>query len=101
VITSQLRPSLPPPAAFAGEQDVSPSKRRDMRKKSGVAIQPGPLPRGDGLTEVLGVPVDDGGGEQVETSHAVVLALGGTVANFTLAADAQHVFHGVMGLALV
>lgn len=43
-----------------------------MRKQSGVAIQPGPLTRRHGLTEVLGVPVDDDGGEQVEAGHAVL-----------------------------
>lgn len=72
-----------------------------MREQSGVAIQPGPLTRGDGLTEMLGVPVDDDGGEKIETGHAVVLALGGAIPDFTLAPDAQGVFQGVMGLALV
>ena len=79
VITSQLCPGLPPPPVFAGEQDMGPSERGDMREQSRVAIQPGPLPRGDSLTEVLGVPVDDDGSEQVETSHAVVLPLGGSI----------------------
>ena len=72
-----------------------------MREQSWVAIQPGPLPRGDGLTEVLGVPVDDDGGEQIEAGHAIVLPLGGTVADFALPPDAQGVFQGVMGLTLV
>lgn len=53
-----------------------------MREQSGVAIQSGPLPRGDRLTEVLGVPVDDDGSEQVETGHAVVLPLGRAIADF-------------------
>ncbi len=72
-----------------------------MREQRGVAIQPGPLPRGDGLTEVLGVPVDDDGGEQVETGHAIVLAFGGAIADFALPPDAQGIFQGVMGLTLV
>ena len=101
MITSQLCPGLPPPPVFAGEQDVGPSERGDMREQSGVAIQPGPLPRGDGLTEVFGVPVDDDGGEQVETGHAVVLPFGGAIPDFTLSPDAQGVFQGVMGLTLV
>jgi len=42
-----------------------------MRQQSWGAIQPGPLPRGHGLTEVLGVPVDNDGGEQVETGCRV------------------------------
>ena len=72
-----------------------------MREQRGIAIQPGPLPRGDGLTEVFGVPVDDDGGEQVEAGHAVVLTLGGTVADFALPPDAQGVFQGVMRFTLV
>ena len=72
-----------------------------MREQRGIAIQPGPLPRGDGLTEVLGVPVDDDGGEQVETGHAVVLSLCGAIADFALPPDAQGVFQGVVCLALV
>lgn len=47
---------------------------------------------GDGLAELLGVPIDYDGGEQIETCHAEVLAFGGAVADFTLAADAQSVF---------
>ncbi len=46
------------PPILCCEQDVGPSEWRDMREQSGSAIQPGPLPRGDGLTEVLGVPID-------------------------------------------
>ena len=72
-----------------------------MREQSGIAIQPGPLPRGYGLTEVLGVPVDDDGGEEVETGHAVVLPFGGAIPDFTLPPDAQGVLQGVMGLAFV
>jgi hypothetical protein len=101
MITSQLCPGMPPPPVFAGEQDVGPSERRDMREQSRVTIQPGPLPRGHGLTEVLGVPVDDDGGEQVETGHAVVLTLGRAITDFTLSPDAQGVFQSVIGLTLV
>ena len=72
-----------------------------MRQQIGRTIQSGPPPRGHGLTEVLGVPVDDDGGEQVEAGHAVVLPLGGAITDFTLASDAQGVFQGVMRLALV
>ena len=53
MITSHLCPCLPPPAIFAGEQDVGPSERRDMREQSGIAIQPGPLPRCDGLAQMI------------------------------------------------
>ena len=80
---------------------MGPSKRGDMRQQSGVAIQSGPLSRGDGLPQMLCVPVDDDSGEQVETGHAVVLPLGGAIADFALSPDAQGVFQGVVCLALV
>jgi len=72
-----------------------------MRQQIGRTIQSGPPPRGDGLSDVLGVPVDDDGGEQVQTGHAVVLTLGSAIPDFTLSPDAQGVFQGVMGLTLV
>jgi hypothetical protein len=50
---------------------------------------------------MLCVPVDDDGGEQIEACHAEVLPFGGPVANFTLAADAEGVLEGMMGLAFV
>ncbi len=53
------------------------------------------------MAEVLGVPIDDDRGQKVETSHAVVLALGGSIADFALAANAKGVFQGVVRLPLV
>lgn len=44
---------------------MGPSKRRDVRQKVGLAIQTGTATTGDGLTEMLDVPVDDDSGEQV------------------------------------
>ena len=41
------------------------------------------------MAEVLRVPIDDDRGQQVETCHAVVLALGGSIADFALTANAQ------------
>lgn len=55
----------------------------------------------DCVTEVFGVPVDDGGGQEVQPGHAEVLAFGCPVADFALAADAQGILEGVMGLTLV
>jgi hypothetical protein len=80
---------------------VGPSKRGDVREEIGGAIQPDPLPRGHGLTEVLGVPVDDDGGEQVQPGHSEVLALGCSITDFTLAANAQGVFQRMMRFALI
>lgn len=47
------------------------------------------------------VPVDDGGSEQVEAGNPVVLALGGSIADLALAADAQGILQRVVRLALV
>lgn len=53
------------------------------------------------MAKVLGVPIDDDRGQQVETCHAVVLTLGGSIADFALTANAQGVFQGVVRLPLV
>ena len=59
------------------------------------------LPLSDRFVEMGGIPVNDDGGEQVEPSHAVVLALAGAVADFALASGPQRVLEGVVRLALV
>ena len=50
---------------------------------------------------MFGVPVNDNGGKEVEASHAEMLPLGSTVADFTLPPDTQGVLEGVVRLALV
>ena len=67
---------------------MRPSEGRGVRQKIGWAIQSFAFSVVDGLAEVLGVPVDDDGGEQIEACHAEVLPFGGPVADFPLAADA-------------
>ena len=62
-----------------------------MRQEVWWAVEPGPAAGGDGVAEMLGIPVDDDGGEQVETRHTVMLPLGSTVADFTLPPDTQGV----------
>ena len=56
---------------------------------------------GDGMPKMLGVPVDDDRGQQVEPGHAEVLAFDGSVADFALATDTEGVLQSMMGLALV
>ena len=51
--------------------------------------------------KVVIADIDTTKGPQVEARHAVVLALGGAIPDFTLAPDAQGVFQGVVCLALV
>jgi hypothetical protein len=59
------------------------------------------LSLGDGLAEMDAVPVDDDGGEQIETGHAIVLSLHRPVSDFALTSDAQGVFESMVRLALV
>ena len=72
-----------------------------MGQKLWRAVKSGAFSRGDCLPEMLGVPVDDYCREQVQPGHAVVLPLRGSVTDFALATDAQCIFEGMMGLALV
>ena len=72
-----------------------------MGQKLWRAVKSCAFSRGNCLPEVLGVPVDDNGREQVQPRHAVVLPLRGSVTDFALATDAQCIFKGMMCLALV
>jgi len=54
------------------------------------------LSRGDRKTELLGVPIDDDGGEQVQPCDAEMLALSCTVADFALPTDPQCVLQSMM-----
>ena len=72
-----------------------------MRHKLRRAVKSSAFSCSNRLPEVLGVPVDDDGGQQVQPGRAVVLTFEGPITDFTLANDAQGVFEGVMGLALV
>ena len=75
--TLRLLSALWPPV-FAGEQDVGPLKGRDVGQGLGLGRQAGVFPLSDRFAEMGGIPVNDDGGEQVETGHAVVLALAPT-----------------------
>ena len=59
------------------------------------------FPLSDRFVEMGGIPVNDDCGEQVESGHAVVLALARAVTDFALASDPQCVLEGVVCLALV
>jgi hypothetical protein len=70
-------------------------------QKIGRAVQSFAFSVVDRLAEMLGVPLDDDGGEQIEASHSEVLAPGGAVTDFNLATDAKSVFQDMIGLTLV
>lgn len=53
------------------------------------------------MTEVLGVPINDDGGEQVQSGHTEVLAFGCSIADFALATNAQGILEGMMGFTFV
>ena len=80
---------------------MNPSERRDVRQQLGRIVRSIMLSLRDGVSKMPGVPVDDDSGGQVQTSHAEALPFGGTVTDFALASDAQGIFEGVMGFALV
>jgi hypothetical protein len=72
-----------------------------MGEKMVGGIQPFASSGFDGMAEVQGVPVDDDGGEQVESGDPVVLTLGGAVADLALAADAQGILQCMVRFAFV
>ena len=67
-----------------------------MGQELGLDRQAGVFSLPDRFAEMGGIPVNDDGCEQVEPSHAVVLALARAVADFALAPDAERVFERVM-----
>ena len=72
-----------------------------MRHEVGGAVQAFASATGDGLAEMLGVPVYDNRGQQIQPGHPEVLSLAGSVADFALAADPEGVLQGMVGFALV
>ena len=80
---------------------MSPSERLDVREQFGRTVQSIMLSLRDGASEMPRVPVNDDGGEQVQTCDAEVLTFGGPVADFALASDAQGIFEGMVGGTLV
>ena len=100
-IVSQGGIALIFPSVFTREEDVGPAEWRYVRQQVVRTVEACAFSLCDGLPEMLGVPVYDDGGQQVQSGHAVMLALGCSIADFTLATDSQGVFQGVMGLALV
>ena len=61
---------------------MGPSERRDVGEKIDRAVEPGFASGSDGVTEMECVPVDHDGGEEIQAGHAVMLSLGGAVADF-------------------
>ena len=59
---------------------MGPSEGRDVRQKVRRAIQFRPATSSHSFTKMLGVPIDDGGGEQVQPGHPEMLPLSCRVA---------------------
>ncbi len=72
-----------------------------MRQEFRGTIQSGSFSLCACQSRVLRVPVDDDGGEEVQSGHAIMLRFGSAVADFALPTDAQSVFQGVMRFAFV
>lgn len=67
----------------------------------GWAIQTATASTGGSLTEALGIPANDDGGQKVQPGHAKVLTFGGSGTEFALAPDADGILEGVVGLPFV
>ncbi len=78
-----------------------PTEGRDVRQEFGIRRLTGGCAVGDDLAGLVGVPVNDGGGDEVEAGHAVVLAFGGPVTDFAASSEGNGALEGVMGLALI
>ena len=72
-----------------------------MRQEVGRDVEAFASATGDGLAEMLGVPVYDNRGQQIQPGHPEVLSLAASVADFALAADPEGVLQGMVGFALV
>jgi hypothetical protein len=70
-----------------------------VRQKFRRHIKPLISPLCDCMAEMKGIPVDDDCGKQVESGDPVMLALGGSVTDFTLTTDAERILESVVGLA--
>lgn len=89
------------PEIFAGQQYVCPAQRRDMRQTFGRHTKSFIPALCDCMAQMESVPVYDDCGEQVQPGDAVILALGGSVSDFTLAADTQRILDSMVSLAFV
>ena len=58
-------------------------------------------PLSDSHPKLLGVPIDDDGGQQVQTRDAEVLTFSGAIADFALPPDPQCALQSMVGLAFV
>ena len=72
-----------------------------MCEKFRRAFETVALARGDRISELFRVPVNDDGSQQVQACDAEVLTLSGAVSDFTLTADAQGALECVVRFALV
>jgi hypothetical protein len=89
------------PDVVAIEADVFPSERGDVGEQGvgqGFALG---AKLGDGVTEIDGVPEDDGGDREVETGGPVALVFEGAVADLAVAMEKQGPGQCVSGLAFI
>lgn len=62
-----------------------------MRQEFRSTAQPLTFSLGNSLTNLICVPINDDGGEKVESRHSVMLTLGGSISDFTLTSDPQRI----------
>lgn len=72
-----------------------------MREKIRWCVQSGLFPLRHSDAKLFGVPVDDNGGQQVQSGDAEMLTLSRAISDLALPPNSQCIFKGVMCLALV
>ena len=72
-----------------------------MRQEFGRTVESSFSPLSDSHPKLLGVPIDDDGGQQVQTRDAEVLTFSGAIADFALPPDPQCALQSMVGLAFV
>jgi len=80
---------------------MCPSEGRDVGEEIRWCIQPGLFPLRRREAELLGIPIDYDGGEQVEPCDAKMLAFCGSIPDFSLTADPQGAFQSMVRFTLV
>ena len=78
-----------------------PSERRHVRQEPEVDLFAAGDLLGDDFAELPCVPIDDDGGEEVETGKSVLLSLGRPVSDFAAPVEVDRALEGMVGLALV
>ena len=86
---------------IAGEGDVRPAQRRQVREVRRSGFNPLRSQVVHGALQVDGVPQDDGGDQQIEAARPIALVFVGAVPNFPESVEEHGPSQSVLLLTLV